>query len=191
MPRRSAENERIWLEHGIDVPGKTLYLKGGVDDDMLDVATSALHLFGQDSDVLILLNSGGGDTFAGLAIYDLLQSHTGEVTVRVVGMAASMACVILQGGDVRQATRNSVLMHHVGTKEFVSDHAKNVERMVKFSASHDERIDQIMLNRVNEHMVETGQPQLSLAQWRHRDTWDQWLFPEQAIATGLLDEMWP
>lgn len=191
MPRRSADISSLWLEHGIDIPGKTVYLKGGVDADMLDVAQSAFHLFGPASDVLVLLNSYGGNTWYGMGIYDLLKSHEGDVTVRVVGEACSMGCVILQGADIRQASKNSVIMHHVGTLGVDSLHSKNFDRYVRFQKAHDERIDRLMLERVNERMAATGKPLMTLEQWQDRDTWDQWMFPEDAIAIGLLDEVWP
>lgn len=191
MPRRSSDASSLWIEHGIDIPGRTVYLKGGVDSDMLDTAQTAVHLFGPTSDILVLLNSYGGNTWYGMGIYDLFKSHQGTVTIRVVGEACSMACVILQSADIRQASKHSVLMHHVGTLGVDSMHSKNFHRYVKFQGIHDDKIDQIMLDRVNEHMVETGQPQWTMAQWKNRDTWDQWMFPEQAIEIGLLDEVWP
>lgn len=191
MPRRSADNAALWVDDGIDIPGKTLRLFGGVDEDLLERTVTGLYLLGTNTDITVLLNSGGGDTKPGLVIYDLLKSHAGTVTIRVIGQAASMACIILQAGDVRQATPNSILMHHVGVVEYPAEHPENFGRFLKFSRRHDDKLDQIMLDRVNEHMRETEQQQWTMTQWRNRDTWDRWMFPDEAISIGLLDEVYP
>ena len=62
--------------------------------------------------VTVNINSPGGDFFEGLAIYNLLREHDGEVTVKVLGMAASAASVIAMAGDEIQMARASFLMIH-------------------------------------------------------------------------------
>nr|WP_319250497.1 head maturation protease, ClpP-related [uncultured Celeribacter sp.] len=72
---------------------------------------AALRSMG-DGPVTVLINSPGGDFFEGLAIYNLLREHAGEVTVKVLGMAASAASVIAMAGDEIQMARASFLMIH-------------------------------------------------------------------------------
>src|SRR5690606_30844040 len=60
--------------------------------------------------VTVYINSPGGDVFEGLAIYNLLREHKGEVTVKVMGLAASAAPVIEMAGDVVQVPRARFLM---------------------------------------------------------------------------------
>ena len=55
--------------------------------------------------VTVNINSPGGDMFEGLAIYNLLREHKGEVTVKVVGLAASAASIIAMAGDTVQIAR--------------------------------------------------------------------------------------
>lgn len=50
-------------------------------------------------DIMVEINSPGGDVFAGFEIYNMLLAHEGSVTVRVVGMAASAASVIAMAAD--------------------------------------------------------------------------------------------
>jgi len=71
----------------------------------------ALRAIGE-RDVTVLINSPGGDMFEGLAIYNLLREHKGEVTVKVLGLAASAASVIAMAGDNIQAARAGFLMIH-------------------------------------------------------------------------------
>ena len=49
--------------------------------------------------VTVNVNSPGGDMFEGLAIYNLLREHPAEVTVRVMGLAASAASIIAMACD--------------------------------------------------------------------------------------------
>ncbi|HWW11346.1 MAG TPA: head maturation protease, ClpP-related [Brevundimonas sp.] len=65
-----------------------------------------------DADVVVNINSPGGDYFEGLAIYNLLREHKGRVTVKVLGIAASAASVIAMAGDEVQVARAGFLMIH-------------------------------------------------------------------------------
>jgi len=63
--------------------------------------------------VLVRVNSPGGDVFDGASIYNSLSSHKGgDVTVRIEGLAASIASVIAMAGKKVQAYDNTMLMIH-------------------------------------------------------------------------------
>ena len=74
--------------------------------------SAALRSIGADKDVTVNINSPGGDVFEGLAIYNLLREHKGQVTVKVLGLAASAASVIAMAGDEVQIARAGFLMVH-------------------------------------------------------------------------------
>src|SRR5690625_4941230 len=63
-------------------------------------------------DVVVNINSPGGDVFEGLAIYNLLREHEGHVTVKILGLAASAASVIAMAGDEIQIARAGFMMIH-------------------------------------------------------------------------------
>jgi ATP-dependent protease ClpP protease subunit len=62
--------------------------------------------------VTVSINSPGGDMFEGIAIYNLLRQHPAEVTVKIVGYAASAASVIAMAGDTVLIARSGFLMIH-------------------------------------------------------------------------------
>lgn len=64
------------------------------------------------ADVVVNINSPGGDFFEGLAIYNLLREYAGKVTVRVLGMAASAASIIAMAADEILIGRAAFLMIH-------------------------------------------------------------------------------
>jgi ATP-dependent Clp protease protease subunit len=72
---------------------------------------AALRSMGK-GDVTVNVNSPGGDMFEGLAIYNLLREHPGNVTVKVLGLAASAASVIAMAGDEVQIARAGFFMVH-------------------------------------------------------------------------------
>ena len=63
-------------------------------------------------DVVVNINSPGGDVFEGLAIYNLLREYKGKVTVKVLGVAASAASFIAMAGDEIQIARAAFFMIH-------------------------------------------------------------------------------
>jgi ATP-dependent Clp protease, protease subunit len=63
-------------------------------------------------DVIVNMNSPGGDFFEGVSIYNLLREHPHNVTVRVLGVAASAASVIAMAGDEIQVAKAGSLMIH-------------------------------------------------------------------------------
>ncbi|WP_272517535.1 MULTISPECIES: head maturation protease, ClpP-related [unclassified Providencia] len=65
-----------------------------------------------NNDVVVNINSPGGDMFEGLAIYNLLRAHSGKVTVNILGIAASAASIIAMAGDEIHMGRGAFLMIH-------------------------------------------------------------------------------
>lgn len=73
--------------------------------------SAALRRIG-DQPVTVYINSPGGSFFEGLAIYNALRDHPAEVTVRILGIAASAASVIAMAGDRIEIARAGFLMIH-------------------------------------------------------------------------------
>ncbi|MEQ6474200.1 head maturation protease, ClpP-related [Comamonas sp. wu1-DMT] len=94
--------------------------------------SAALRSIGA-KDVVVNINSPGGDFFEGMAIYNLLREHQGKVTVRVLGMAASVASVIAMAGDEILIGDGAFFMIHnawavaVGNRHDMLDSAKLLE----------------------------------------------------------------
>lgn len=62
--------------------------------------------------VTVAINSPGGDVFEGLAIYNLLLDHPGDIDIKVMGLAASSASVIGMAGDNVRIARAAFFMVH-------------------------------------------------------------------------------
>ncbi len=91
-----------------DVIGQDWWTGEGVTAKRVSAALRSLG----KGPVTVNLNSPGGDMFEGIAIYNLLKEHPGDVTVKVLGIAASAASVIAMAGDKVQIGRGAFLMIH-------------------------------------------------------------------------------
>ena len=76
-------------------------------------AISAALVEANGDDVVIRINSNGGDIFAGSEIYDLISSYEGNVLIRIVGMAASAASVIAMAAESEIAPTGLMMIHNV------------------------------------------------------------------------------
>lgn len=128
-------------------------------------------------DLTVVINSPGGDVFAGVAIYNAIKNRNdGHVTVRVDGVAASIASVIAMAGDTIKMSLGSTMMIHkpwsmaVGDAE---DLAKTIELLNKLEGS----IVDIYADR-------TGLDKEKIAELLTAETW---LNPEEAVALGFAD----
>jgi len=91
-----------------DVIGQDWWTGEGVTSKRI---ASALRSIG-DNDVVVNVNSPGGDMFEGIAIYNLLAAHKGRVTVNVISLAASAASIIAMAGDTINMGIGSFIMVH-------------------------------------------------------------------------------
>lgn len=91
-----------------DVIGEDWWTGGGFTAKR---AAAALRSIGKNP-VTVNVNSPGGDMFEGIAIYNLLREHPAEVTVNVMGLAASAASIIAMAGDKINVALGSFVMIH-------------------------------------------------------------------------------
>jgi ATP-dependent protease ClpP protease subunit len=78
-------------------------------------------------DVHLQINSPGGSAFDGVAIYNLLVGHSGNVTAEVVGVAASAASIIAMAADELTMAKSAFLMIHNAWGITIGDHDAHAE----------------------------------------------------------------
>ena len=132
------------------------------------------------ADIQLYINSPGGSVTDGLAIYDTMQHVRSDVSTVCVGMAASMAAVLLAGGTPgkRRILPNAEVMIHQplgGAQGQASD--------ILIHAQHIERTRDTLNRILAEH---TGQLVERIQQDTDRDTW---LNAYKAVEYGLVDIM--
>ena len=140
--------------------------------------SAALRSIGEDKDVVVNINSPGGDVFEAATIYNLLSQHEGKITVNILGLAASAASVIAMAGDTIKIAQNGFLMIHnswsvvVGDK---SDLRKAADALEQFDKS-------ILATYVARANVDEGK----ITKMMDKETW---IGADDALEYGFADEI--
>lgn len=131
-----------------------------------------------DREVIVNINSPGGDVFEGLAIYNMLRAHKGDVTVRVVGLAASAASVVAMGGDRIEIARAGFLMIHNTWVMAVGDRNDLTTIAGQLAA-----FDEVMADL---YAVRTQMAADEIGRMMDRETW---ISGKAAIEQGFADQL--
>lgn len=129
-------------------------------------------------DVTVDINSPGGDFFEGVAIYNMLAEHPGNVTVRVLGMAASAASVIAMAGDRIEMGRGAFFMVHNAWAVALGNKNDMLE-----AAAMLEPFDEAMVQLYSER---TGLDASAVREMMDAETW---LDADAAMESGFADAM--
>ena len=134
------------------------------------------ELFAGDGDVVIWLNSPGGDCIAASQIYSMLMDYKGNVTVKIDGVAASAASVIAMAGTrVLMAPTALMMIHNPATAAF-GDHV-DMEKAI-------EMLEEVKESIINAYEIKTN---LSHAQLSHMMDDTTWMNAKKAIELGFAD----
>lgn len=128
-------------------------------------------------DIVIRLNSGGGDVFQGVEIFNYLQSHKSHITIEITALAASAASLIAMAADkIVIRTGASIMLHEASTFTFgnKSEHQKSLNAL----STIDNGIVDIYAERTKIDKTE-------LANMIEAETW---LSADEAVKQGFADE---
>ena len=136
------------------------------------------ELFADDGDVVIYLNSPGGDCIAASQIYTMLMDYRGNVTIKIDGIAASAASVIAMAGtSVLMAPTSLMMIHNPMTAAFGSK--DEMEKAI-------EMLEEVKESIINAYELRTG---LSRARISHLMDSETWMNAKRAIELGFADGM--
>lgn len=180
---QTGRGERSYDIYSRLLKDRIIFLGDEIDDTLANsVVAQLLFLESEaaDRDVSIYINSPGGSVSAGLAIYDTMQFIKCDVSTIVVGMAASMAAVLLAAGTKgkRIALPNSRVMIHQplgGTQGQASD--------IEIQAREMARTKELLNNILAAH---TGQ---SLRKVKADTDRDFWMNAKEALSYGIIDKV--
>lgn len=139
-----------------------------------------LEALGNPSEIIVRINSGGGDVFAANAIFTRLKGCKAKITVEIDGWAASAATIIAMEGDTVRIAKNGVFMiHDPAMIVFGQYQAKDFEKMAG-------ELDVIKQSIVNAYLMKTNRNPAEIAGFMSNETW--WT-GEDAIKNGFCDEL--
>jgi ATP-dependent Clp protease, protease subunit len=161
---------------------RIVFLGAAIDAPLANLVTAQLlYLEAEDTerDIQLYINSPGGDTSAGLAIYDTVQYVRPPVRTLCVGLAASAAALLLAAGTPgkRCALPNARIMIHQPWGQIGQGQAVDLG----IQAREFLRTKRVMEEILARH---TGQPVDRI----HHDTdRDYYMDPEEARSYGMID----
>jgi ATP-dependent Clp protease protease subunit len=180
---RTSRGERSYDIFSRLLMDRIVFLGTGIDDNVANIILAQLLFLDAEDperDIFMYINSPGGGVYAGLAIYDTMQHLRAPVSTFCVGMAASMAAVLLAAGaeGKRNALPNSRIMIHQpsgGSHGTASD--------IEIAAQEILHIREKLNGIVAKH---TGQSVERIAEDVDRD---RFMGPEAAVEYGLIDRV--
>lgn len=162
---------------------RIVFLSGAIDDDTANIVIAQLLFLESEDpkkDIKLYVHSPGGSVSAGLAIYDTMNHIKPDVMTICVGMAASMAAVLLSSGakGKRFALPNAEVMIHQ-----VMGGAEGQASDIAISAKHILRTKENLNKILSKN---TGNPVDQVEKDSDRDNY---MTADEAKKYGLIDEV--
>lgn len=170
-----------WMNLADDGSVRVLELYGTIAEESWfddDITPKMFHdeLFSGSGDIVIWINSPGGDCIAASQIYSMLMDYKGKVTIKIDGIAASAASVIAMAGtEVLMAPTALMMIHNPATIAF-GDHT-DMQKAIEMLSEVKESI-------INAYEIKTGQSRAKLSHMMDSETW---MNANKAIELGFAD----
>jgi ATP-dependent Clp protease protease subunit len=162
---------------------RIIFLPTYIEDEIANLVIAQmlfLEAEDPDKDISLYINSPGGSSYAGMAIYDAMQYVRPDVQTICTGMGMSAAAMILSGGapGKRFALPNAKVMIHQGSGGFRGSPAD-----IQIAAKEILEMTGRMAEIISRH---SGQPVEQVMKDIDRD---RLMKPDEAVAYGLVDEV--
>lgn len=173
---------KFWNFTDNDDGSRTLYLCGAIADESWfddDVTPKAFRsdLFAGQGDIVVWINSPGGDCVAAAQIYNMLMDYKGNVTVKIDGIAASAASVIAMAGTKVLMSPTALMMIHNPLTVAIGD-SEEMQKAIDMLSEVKESI-------INAYEIKTG---LSRAKLSHLMDAETWMNANKAVELGFADD---
>lgn len=180
---KDGQIERAYDIYSRLLKDRIIFLGEPIDDHTANIVIAQflfLDAENKDADIKFYINSPGGSVSAGLAIYDTMQYIKSDVSTICVGLAASMASVLLAAGKKgkRFALPNSEVMIHQ-----VMGGAEGQASDIKIRAEHILKTKDKMNKILAFH---TGQKVATVEADSDRD---HFMSADEALKYGLIDKI--
>jgi len=181
---QSSRGERAYDIFSRLLKDRIIFVSGSIDDVTASLVTAQLLFLESENpkkEIAMYINSPGGYVHSGLAIYDTMQYIRSPVSTACIGMAASMAALLLCAGEkgMRFATPNSRIMVHQPSGGFRGV-ASDIERHALDILQTKKRLNEI-------YVKHTGQPYENVEKTLDRDSF---MTSAEAQVFGIVDKVY-
>ncbi|GGE26912.1 head maturation protease, ClpP-related [Streptococcus himalayensis] len=162
---------------------RTLRIEGQIADETWFGDEVTPQLFKNDlqagtGDIILWINSPGGDVFAAAQIYNMLMDYKDNVHVIIDGLAASAASVIAMAGTTVSMSPVAMMMIH-NPWTVAQGEAKDMAKVI-------EMLGEIKESIINAYELKTG---LSRAKLSHLMDSESWFNAKKAVELGFADKV--
>ena len=180
---QTGRGERVYDIYSRLLKDRIIFIGTPIDSQVANVVVAQLLLLDSQNperEIQIFINCPGGEVYAGLAMYDVMQFIRAPIRTVCVGIAMSMGSVLLMAGAKgrRTALPNSRIMIHQGSSGFRGNTPD-----VEVQAKEIFALREIMTSLYVKH---TGHAAEKLTRDMERDFF---MTPHQALEYGLIDEV--
>jgi len=181
---QTGRGERSYDVYSRLLKERIIFLGSAIDSETANVVTAQLLLLDSQSSeqpINLFVNCPGGEVYAGLAIYDVMQYISAPVHTNCVGIAMSMGSVILMAGAAghRVALPHSRIMIHSGSAGFPRSSLPDLEVQAKEFLDVRDMMEEL-------YHRHTGHAREKLRRDMERD---RFMSPEQALEYRLIDRV--
>lgn len=178
---QGVHGERAYDIYSRLLKDRIVFVNGAIDTEMSQLVIAQMLFLAsesKDKPIDLYVNSPGGEVTAGMSIFDTMRNVPCHVNTYCVGMAASMAAVLLAAGDTRYALPNAEIMIHQplgGARGPAAD----IEIEAKWIVRTKEKLERILSEL-------TGQPIDKIKRDTDRNFW---MSAQEAKEYGLIDDI--
>lgn len=181
---KSQFGERAYDIYSKLLEDRIIFLGTEINSQVANIINAQLlYLESVDSkkDIMLYINSPGGDVYSGMSIYDTMQFIKPDVQTICIGMAASMASVLLAAGTKgkRFTLPNSMIMIHQPLVQGMSGQATDIEIHAKELLRIKKNLNGILADK-------TKKPLKQIEQDVERD---YFMTASEAKSYGLVDDI--
>ena len=146
----------------------------GIDGSSPKTVNKALNEANGD-DIIVEINSGGGDLIAGSEIYSMLKKYSGNVETHIMGMAASAASIIAMAGRCLMGYTAMLMIHNVSS--YAEGDYKDMSHMSQVLQTANKSV-------AAAYREKTGMDEKTLLDLMNKETY---MTAEQAVANKFAD----
>lgn len=163
---------------------RTIVISGSVDSKLTDKIVKQLLLLEKkdpEGEIILMINSPGGEVHSGYAIFDMMKFISCPVTTVVIGLAASMGSILSLGGDdgKRFAFPKARIMIHQPLLTGAEGQTTDLEIHSKQILKTRQEIAELYAEKTSK----------SVKQILKDMDRDHWMTSEEAVKYGLIDKI--
>ena len=181
----TARGERSYDLFSRMLKDRIVFLNGAISTEMSHVVIAQMLFLeseNPDKDILLYVNSGGGEITAGMAIYDTMQFIKPDISTIVMGQACSMGSFLAQAGT---AGKRMMLPHARHMIHQPSGGARGMQSDIEIQYKEITKMKKILTELYVEHNT-AGKTYEEFERDMDRDTF---MSAQEALDYGLCDEI--